>query len=547
MLTQPARRNPGKSPTVIGASIPAPIGGWNAISPLAAMDIKDAVILDNWIPRAGYVEVRKGSRAWNIGASSPVESLLIWRGAASGVDQMYAVTGGDIYNSTVMDTGFGAPVKSGLANDRIEYINFANSGGSFILCVNGADTPFHYDGTSWTNLTISGVSGPITLDPTTLCVIVGYKSRVFLIEKGTLRVWFLDVNAIQGTAQLLDLGPVFKEGGQLRAMSTWSLNGTEGQDTYLVFMTDQGEIAIYQGTDPADYTNWAHVGNFDVGIPLGRRCLMKYGSDLYALTTNGVLPLSQALARDRAADKNVAITAKIQNAFSTSAQLYLSNFGWEGITYQKGTLAIYNVPIAELTTSYQYVQNIQTGAWCRFLGLDAFCWAITDDNIFFGAADGIYQWDVGVTDAGVDLVADLKSAFNYFGDRGNLKRFSMLRPTLNATANVIPAIELLVDYQEREPTAIPTTIVDRSTALSIRDNWTSVTGLGYCGSVRMQVRLTTDPTQLSTLVDGAGSDIVTGDGMGGAGDTIVTDSSDPLDATIQAIAMSLLYQKGGHL
>ncbi|WP_230681797.1 hypothetical protein, partial [Streptococcus pneumoniae] len=44
----------------IGKAIPAPVGGWDAQSPLANMPPENAVILDNFIPRAGYVELRRG-------------------------------------------------------------------------------------------------------------------------------------------------------------------------------------------------------------------------------------------------------------------------------------------------------------------------------------------------------------------------------------------------------------------------------------------------------------------------------------------------------
>lgn len=542
MLPRPARPNPAKRPTVVGRSIPAPVGGWNAISPLAAMDVKDAVILDNWIPRAGYVEVRKGSRAWAIGASDPVESLLVYRGNASGVDEMYAAAGPKLFDVTTLGTGFGTDVKD-ILSARIQSINFSNDGDQWLLCYNGAQDPFLYDGASWTDLTITGSSGSITLDPEDLIDAMSHKRRIHMLEKDTLHVWCLPVNAIQGAASLLDLGPVMQKGGALIALATWTLDGGSGPDDLAVYVTDQGEVAIYQGTDPGDPLNWALTGVYDIGIPLGRRSLMKYGADLFALTTNGVLPLSQALSRDRAADEDVALTAKIQNAFSISAQSYLTNFGWSGITYQRGTLAIYNVPTAELSTAVQYVQNVQTGSWCRFTGLNAFCWCITDNAVFYGGAQGVYQWDVGVTDAGTDLVADMKQAFNYFGDRGSLKRFTMLRPTMNVTANISPAIEMLVDYQEREPIAVPTnTIVDRDGTLRIRDEWTSVTGVGYCGSVRTRVKLAQDPDLTAFLAIGDG-DIV-GDG---AGNDIVIDSGDPLDAQIQLIATNVLFQKGGQL
>lgn len=544
MIRQPVRRNPGKRPTTIGRSIPAPVGGWNAISPLAAMDVKDAVILDNWIPRASYVEMRRGSRLWAFNAPAPTESLLTYRGRSDGVDEMFAISAGDIYDVTVLDSTYAAPVYEDLTNSRVQYVNFANDGGAWLLCVNGEDTPFYYDGAVWDELAITGSSGSLTLTPSTLIAIMTHKRRNFFIEKGTLRVWFLDVLAIQGAAQLLDLGSIFQMGGALETMGTWSLDGGQGQDDYAVFISDQGEVAIYQGTDPSDADQWALVGVFSIGVPLGRRSVFKYGGDLNILTTNGVLPLSQALNRDRAQDQDVAITAKIQNAFSVSAQSYQQNFGWEGLTYQRGTLAIYNVPVTELGTSLQYVQNIQTGSWCRFTGLDAYCWTITDDLIFFGTTEGVYQFDIGVTDGGAEVIGDLKTAFNYFGDRGSLKRFTLLRPTLNATANVRPAVEVLTDYVERAPTSVPTTIVEGGTDVRIRDSWTGATGVGYCASVRMQVKLTQDPNFLSILVDAyGGDDIVDEDG----GDQIATATADPPSATIQCLAFSLQFQKGGPL
>jgi hypothetical protein len=390
-LRQPARGNPSQVQTAVGRSIPAPIGGWNASSALADMKATDAVILDNWIPRAAYVELRKGSKAWMTGAPGPVETLMPYRGSTP--DENYAVSDGDVYDATEEGAAFESPVYTGLSNSRIQSINFANDGGQFLICVNGEDTPFRYDGTNWTTLAITGMSGSIVLNPSKLVDLVMHKRRLFFIEKDTLRVWFLGVQAIQGDAQLLDLGPVFQLGGKLQCIGTWTLDNGTGVDDLIVFITDQGECAVYQGTDPADDTNWVLSGVYHVGIPLGRRALFKFGGDLNLLTTVGVIPLSQALRVDRAQENTVAITAKIQNAFSTATQLYQDNFGWFGLAYQRGSLAIYNIPTDDLTDADQYVQNLQTGSWCRFTGLPAICWAIVDDAPFFGAPDGVYLWD----------------------------------------------------------------------------------------------------------------------------------------------------------
>lgn len=543
MIRQALRTNKQRIQRATSRSIPAPTGGWNAVDPLANMKPEYAVILDNWIPRAGYVELRRGDRAWCTDAPAPVESIMIYRGDPTGGDQIYAVSDDDVYDASVMDTTFTAPVYTGLSNSRVQYLNFSNSGGAFLICVNGEDTPFHWDNSAWSTLIISGSSGSITLDPDTLIDVTMHKRRLFFVEAESLRVWYLATDAIQGPANLLDLGPVFQEGGVIAEIGSWSLDGGQGQDDYLVIMTTQGECAIYQGTDPDDPLYWSIVGDFHIGEPLGRRSLLQFGSDLLALTQGGVIALSQALKLDRSQLDNVAITAKIQQAFQDATATYKDNFGWEAVTYDVGQLAIYNIPTEELVTSVQYVQNVQTGAWCRFTDLNAFCWGTTDTRIFYGGTDGLYQWDVGVTDHGNDLTCDLQVAFNTYGASGRVKHFTMVQPVLNATANVKPAIEMLVDFEDREPESVPTTTIsDRTDVLEIRKDWTSVVGDGAWGSVRMQAILATDPLLTSTLADGDGNDIVDGDG-----NLIAIDSGEPVTAQLQCVGFNVLYEAGGVL
>lgn len=540
MLRQALRQNPERKQTAVSARAPAPVGGWNAIDPLAAMKPEYAVILDNWIPKPGYVEIRKGSREFVTGAADPVESLIPWRGDPDGVDQLFAVSGTGVFDVSTLGSGWGASVHT-VTNPRVQNTAFSNDAGTFAICGNGSDTPFSYNGTTWANLAIAGSSGPITLDPTTLNHPTLHLSRLHWIEQGTLRTWFLDINAIQGAAQLLDLGPVFKEGGTLVAAASWTNSVGVGTDSYLTFMTSEGEIAVYQGKDPSNALYWSQIGLFRLGKPLGGRALVKFGADVLVLTTNGVVSLNQAIALDRSQQNQVAITQKIQNAFSTATQSYFNNFGWDAIVYPFGSLAIFNIPVIELQTSHQYVQNLQTGGWCRFLGLTAFCWELANDKIFFGTTNGVHQWDIGVTDASEDLTCEVLCAYNYFGNTAQ-KNFTMVRPILNATANVTPAIEIDTDFQQTTPIAVPTVIDNRTMDLAIRADWNGAQGVGFCGAVHMQVVLSVDSSTQAMLAIGDGDTL--GDG---AGNDIVIDSGEPLEADIQFINADVLFEAGGPL
>lgn len=533
--------------TAAARSVPAPVGGWDTESPLANMPKQNAIILDNFIPRAGYVELRRGFTQQVTGTSAGVESLIAWRGAAIG-DQLFACAGPNIYNVTTAGA-IGAPVWTASAitsSARYKSVNFSNDAGKFAICVNGVNIPLKYDGAAFGELIITGTAGPLTLNPATISDVMAHKQRLFFLEDDSLRVWYLEVTAIQGACGLLDLGGFFPKGGQLVAQGTWSLDGGAGIDDVAVFVTTEGQVAIFQGTDPNDVNNWSLVGVYDLARPLGTRALIKYGADLAIVTEDGVLPLSQALNKDRSQDNRVALTAKIATAFSKAAISYAANFGWQGLLYPgRGSLAIFNVPTAEGTAAVQFVQSMQTGAWCRFTGIPAICWEMANGMPYFGASDGVYQWDLGSSDNGEIIVGDVKPAFNSFGT-SQQKQATMIRPLIKAPATIRPSLEMLADYRETAPTAVPTVVTpgDISTTDddAIRYDWTSATALGYVLTPRMRVALVSSSDVERISYDGV--DLILTET---AGDFVITRDSLPLDVDIQLIGFDLMFIPGGQL
>lgn len=539
------RQNRSRRQVAASRSIPAPVGGWDTESPLADMPPQNAIMLVNWIPRAGYVEARRGFEQQVSGTSAPVESLVAWRGDASG-DKLLACAGSDIYDVTTAGA-LGSALWGSATSARWDSVNFANDAGAFAIMANGADAPLRYDGAAVTALTITGSSGPITLDPTDLRAPMVHKRRIWMIETGTLRTWFLPVNAIQGAAQLLDLGPLFAKGGVLRAQATWSLDGGAGIDDVAVFVSSEGQVAVYQGIDPTDADNWSQVGVYDLANPLGERCLLKYGADLAILTEDGFIPLSQALDKDRTQDDAVALTAKIATAFSTASALYKQNYGWQALLYPgRGSLAIINIPTTELSAGMQFVQSMQTGAWCKFTGINAICWAIANGEIYFGGESGVFQWDVGATDNGATITYDLKPAFNSFGSRIQLKQFTMLRALLKAPSIVRPALEMLTDYRESIPVSTPTVVepgdISEADADAIRYDWTSASTQGYVGAPRMRLVLEGDAVVATLGVDATDTLAINGDG-----DNLLIRPNLPLDVPIQLIGFDIMFLPGGQI
>lgn len=415
--------------TAGATSLPAPVGGLNDRDSLAAMKPTDAVIMENWWPMPSKVVVRNGSLDWSTGYPSTVESLIEYD-PPSGLPKLFACAGGNIYDAT-NSGAVGAPVVTGLTNNRWQDVSQTTPGGSFLALFNGADKPLLYNGTTWTP--IDATSSPAITGVDTTLLISGciYKNRLWMVERDSMRVWYLPVVSIGGAAQSIDFGQIFQRGGYLMAMYTWTLDAGTGMDDHAVFISSNGEVAVFAGTDPSASSTWYLVGVFYLGRPIGRRCGIKYGGDLMIITENAVYPLSSGLLSS-SIDRRVAITDKIQNSINTSVLSYAANFGWELCLYSAQSALLLNIPAGN-GANYQFIQNTLTGAWTKFTGWNATCFRNSTTGLYFGGDKVVRKAWIGHTDGADMIVADVLQAFQYFGSRAQNKSFTLVRPYLQTT------------------------------------------------------------------------------------------------------------------
>lgn len=541
-------QNPAGRQTAVARSLPAPVLGWNTEDALVAMKPGYAVILDNWLCRGAAIEMRRGYVDHVSGTSSAVETLVVYSGGSG--DTLLACAGANIYDVTSSGT-LGSSMYASAASARWNYTNFANTAGRFVLLANGAQGPRKYDGSAISSNTVSGSSGSITLTEANLKFVMQHKNRLHWGEKSNLRVWYMPVAAISGAADLLDLGAVFSSGGNIAGMSTWSRdNGAGGADDLAVYLTTEGQIAVYAGDDPGDANAWALVGVYDIAKPVGDRPLIRDGGELCVMTEEGMLPLSAAIATTRQDQKPRMLTAKVATAWSDAVTSYGSLKGWEAIHYSgRGSLMIVNLPTEEGVSSVQFVRS-PGGGWSRFTGLSATCWAAANGGVYFGSSDGIYQWDVGASDNGEPITPDVLCAFNDFGDRTRTKTFTMVRALLYAPAIVKPAIDVVVDYDKATlPTSIQNNVqpgdISPDDETVIRNEWTAAGATGYSGAPRMRFSLTgsSDVDQVAVTADLTELLLV---GPGGT-DNILTRPNLPLDVSVRAVGFDVMFLVGGVL
>lgn len=441
-LAQAAGRNRALRQTSNAYNLPAPTGGLNARDSYTDMDAADAVTLTNVFPEANYVAVRGGFVSFATGMTNPIRSLMAWYGT-SGTDKIFAAESTKIWNIT--GGGAATSAVTGLTNADWQWTNITTPGGSYLVLANGADSVRNYDGTSWTTPAISGVTS------STLINVIVFKQRLWFAQKNSLSIWYLPTSSIAGAAAELPLGSIFRRGGYVMAMGTFSQDSGDGLDDYLAIITSNGEIAVYQGTDPSSASTFALVGVFHTGKPLGRRCAVRLNGDLTIITADGVMSMQALLQFGRESGNKAAITAKIQTLFSQYSRLYSGNFGWQATLYPKARYLIVNVPSVENSSQTQLVMNTVTGAWGQFTNLNGGCWVVANDTLYFGGNAGVvYQADSGYQDNGSAINWEVQTAWQMPGGARN-KMFKLVRPVMNTGSGVAYAIGVDVDFSVNTP------------------------------------------------------------------------------------------------
>tara|TARA_R100000315_G_scaffold48802_1_gene23111 strand:- start:896 stop:1891 length:996 start_codon:yes stop_codon:yes gene_type:complete len=330
------------------------------------------------------------------------------------------------------------------------------------------------------------------------------------------------VASIAGTVATFDLASIATRGGTLSAIGTWTRDGGDGSDDLAVFLTSEGEAIVYAGTNPGSADAWSLVGVFNIGRPIGRRCVEKVGADLIVTTENGFLPLSKVLPLGLSAPSQ-AISDKISGSVKEAARSFKSTFGWQTVLYPKGGFGLFNVPNSTVRDYHQYVVNLTTGSWCRFTGMNGNAWVVHEGNLYFGASGAVLLADTGANDSGTAIEGNGKTSFQYFGGRGALKQFTLIRPIIASDGALPVSIGFDVDFKNGTSVYTPSSVTSEGAAWDTAtwddaewasasepiQTWRSVTGVGYNAAIRIR----TSTTNQSVAWHATDVQYITGSGL----------------------------------
>lgn len=464
-------------------TVPAPTKGLNDIDPLAAMDPSYALILDNFFPatsaittRAGYQEFCTGIKSYDANGNitthpAPIKTLIPYYGV-DGSSKLFACTDWGIYDVSISRDN--PPRVVEMLDGECQYTQYNTDGVTVVYVVNGIDPPMYYDGTDWIITTqfqvpqvpsADGACWPERtalgdLNMTAWISCLAYKRILYFVEANSTKIWYMGVDSLFGSVKLFDVGSVFKRGGSIVEVINWSMNEGDGLHNTFAIRSSVGEIVVYQGDDPdstGDFGSqrWELQASFFISAPVGYNQSVSYGGDAIMVTRMGIVPLS-SVVQGEATDALYEGILSSRNISRTLSRILRKTKAtdWELVNAPYLQALILTIPDIGNGVPVQYVMNALTGAWCRF-NLPAISIVVSNQQLFFGTADGtvcIYGEGMFLDDVkldrtgGVEIEAEVFTAYNYFGEQAANKHYKLCRPIFQADKPVAYALKLNLDY-----------------------------------------------------------------------------------------------------
>lgn len=586
-----------KSRSASLATFPAAIAGWissqNLAQPTATP--QGAAVLENIFPTATGGIVRRGSQAYaQLGDGTlPVTALFSYSNGNN--RKLFGSTATTVYDITVVpnplnilianedddlivtDVGDEIGILStgnlevieGATGGKWIDVQFATTGGVYLIIVNGSDPEYIFDGTRWypiddhgiytlqfdaqtspfsagqivtggtsgatgeivyvdaagtsgtlylsdstgafvDNEALTSSTGAATVNGTATAYYVGidnidtdkldyvwvYKNRLYYVEKDSMNAWYLPVDQVGGVAKRFPLGGEFTEGGKLLFGASWSLDssGSGGLSEQCVFISDQGQVVVYQGLSPDD-SDWQKVGTYKIGRPRGPKAWFRAGGDLIIATDIGDIPLSQAIQRDFAALAPAAVSFPIETVWNEAVQTRV-DAPWDQIIWPDRQMVVIALPTINEQPPVMLVANARTGAWAKFTNWDGTCLEVFNGRLFFGSQEGkVIEAYISGLDQDQPYTATYVPLFVDFGNSAARKISMMARAVTRGPFDISARLSVMADFITDLPSppsasAVPDgsrwdvgvwdqSLWGEARAVKVQQIWASVSGYGY--------------------------------------------------------------------
>lgn len=448
----PARRQAAEA-----VPLPAPIGGWISNQNLAAGDVSSCRVGENVVFTERGWRVRKGRFKYATVATSAQVTSIFEFVLTSGLRKLFAANATEIMDISSVadpDTKVTAAV-TGQTSGDYSTIQVSTSAGNYLIAVNGDDDPQYFDSSSWSDTTFSiTMPGGVSHTPSDFNYVMLHQNRIWYAAKNSLDLYYSAVDTIGGNYTLFTLNTVFEKGGSILFMATWSVDAGNGPQNRAVFVSTEGEIAVYVGINPNSSTTWTLVGHYTISKPAGKHAWFRTAGDIVICCADGAIPLSQILVRDPAELELSAISRPIEPDWRSEFSNRLSSKPWSAMQWQANAIALFSLPHTSGSGSKMFVVNVETRAWSLWTNWDVQAMSVYGDQAYFGDSDGvIWRMENGGFDGGTTPYF-VKVQYNamHAGAFGRYKQAKQMRIYARSSVVMNPKLSIGKNYSEEFPT-----------------------------------------------------------------------------------------------
>jgi hypothetical protein len=420
------------------------------------------------------------------GAGISVNTIIPFDGTAAdgSEDRLFAASNEGIWDCSVkgatpvLKTTFSTQTAEAGYGVFITYIT--DSGTKVMMFADSLNGLFTYtvSSDSWAQTT--GITGATEANINFITV---HKQRIWLIERDSPDAWYLGIGAISGAATQFFFGSKLKNGGALRGLFSWTVDGGLGVDDFLVGVSGAGDVVVYKGDDPGSAATWAIRGVYYIGtLPKGPNFATEQGGELYLLSTFGVISMSDllngvAVASSQQDNTTARIAGELRQRLSKEG----SSSGWaiRSIPSEGGILI--STPGSAVQRPIQYYYNLTIGGWGFWRDVDIRSFNTWKSTVVFG--DGLLRVlfmnrdidDVPLSPTpgtinGAPIEFSLLTSFSSLDDPATFKRVKFLRPDVISVQEPVFATAARYDYALVEGT-IPISSPSFRDSLWDADTW----------------------------------------------------------------------------
>lgn len=465
---------------------PVPTVGLDSSIPYFADSVESALIYDNMIPKSLGADIRKGWRYWlEAGAFYPgsVHTLMSYIGSDASDNKLFASIDNagttEVYDATIPDSPIGSPAfsdGSAVYPGRWSWVNYVNVAGSFLCAVSQGSGYWIYEPSGgWAQINDGAAPGEVDFPDSTVLADIDFifvwKNRLWFVKADSSVAYYLPVYQITGTTAAFDFGPQLKHGGSIAFGANWTYDGGSGLDDFMVLMGTNGDVIIYQGTDPASASTFGLKGTWFTGRPsVGRRGFAQHGGDLLFITELGIVSVSDLVSGRIISASTGTFGARFNQTIATIISNTLGDNYWYLVPYFVDEVLYVGSPYVNIITNIalDFGINSLNQGWCSFSNMPAFCAVVHEGQFIFGMENGkLAQGFFGFNDEasydgddpGSEVVGRGQTFYHDLGDAASNKRVTRIKFNGVSEGAVAIAVKVVQEYDEQlvSVDAVPST------------------------------------------------------------------------------------------